>query len=211
MKNLKDKAVRQELIQRYLAAETSVEEELMLADFYQQNPNENLSVEEEQVRQLILATSHLADDFTLSVEKEEEFDRIMAAAARKPKRITLWPWLAAACLAGIMVIFLTPPKTEKNQVLAEHPTIQAQKPSEETKPQTKQTEEVLPQPTLAAVSTSRKTKDLAEIEYDQSDLMTVESMFGVESRPDPMAEYMALAGNLQQECEEVFQKIENHN
>jgi hypothetical protein len=208
MKNLKDKAVRQELILRYLAAETSVEEELMLADFYQQTPNENLSEEEEQVRQLVLATSRLADDFTLSAEKEEEFDHIMTAAARKPKRIALWPWLAAACLAGIMVIFLTPPKTEDNQVLAEHPTIQAQKPSEEMQPQTKQTEKVLPQPTLAAVSTIRETRDLAETEYDQSDLMTVESMFGVESRPDPMAEYMALAENLQQECDQVFQNLE---
>lgn len=208
MKNLKDKAVRQELIQRYLAAETSVEEEQMLADFYQQNQNENFSEEEEQVCQLILATSHLADDFTLSVEKEEEFDRIMAAAARKPKRITLWPWLSAACMAGIMVIFLTPPKTEDNKVLAEHPTIQATKTSEKMQPQTKQTEEVLSQPTLAAVSTTRETKDLAENEYDQSDLISVDGMFGVESRPDPMAEYMALAENLQQECDQVFQNLE---
>ena len=208
MKNLKDKAVRQELIQRYLAAETSVEEEQMLADFYQQNQNENFPEEEEQVCQLILATSHLADDFTLSVEKEEEFDRIMAAAARKPKRITLWPWLAAACMAGIMVIFLTPPKTEDNKVLAEHPTIQATKTSEKMQPQTKQTEEVLSQPTLAAVSTTRETRDLAENEYDQSDLISVDGMFGVESRPDPMAEYMALAENLQQECDQVFQNLE---
>ena len=208
MKNLKDKAVRQELIQRYLAAETSVEEEQMLADFYQQNQNENFPEEEEQVCQLILATSHLADDFTLSVEKEEEFDRIMAAAARKPKRITLWPWLAAACMAGIMVIFLTPPKTEENQVLAEHPTIQATKTSEKMQPQTKQTEEVLSQPTLAAVNTTRETKDLAENEYDQSDLISVDGMFGVESRPDPMAEYVALAENLQQECDQVFQNLE---
>jgi hypothetical protein len=208
MKNLKDKAVRQELIQRYLAAETSVEEEQMLADFYQQNQNENFPEEEEQVCQLILATSHLADDFTLSVEKEEEFDRIMAAAARKPKRITLWPWLSAACMAGIMVIFLTPPKTEDNKVLAEQPTIQATKTSEKMQPQTKQTEEVLSQPTLAAVNTTRETKDLAENEYDQSDLISVDGMFGVESRPDPMAEYVALAENLQQECDQVFQNLE---
>ena len=96
MKNLNDKAVRQELIQRYLAAETSVEEEQMLTRFYQENKGNSFSEEEEQVRQLVLSTSHLADDFTLSTEKEEEFDRIMAAAARKPRRIALWPWVAAA-------------------------------------------------------------------------------------------------------------------
>ena len=200
MKNPKDKAVRQELIQRYLAAETSVEEELMLADFYQQNPNENLSVEEEQVRQLILATSHLADDFTLSVEKEEEFDRIMAAAAHKPKRITLWPWLAAACMAGIMVIFLTPPKTEKNQVLAEQPTAPVGQPSV--------VEKVTADPIAAVAEPARVRKVSAEAEYDQSDLASVDDMFGIESRPDPMAEYIALAENLQQECDQVFQNLE---
>ena len=57
-------------------------------------------------------------------------------------------------------------------------------------------------------STTRETKDLAENEYDQSDLISVDGMFGVESRPDPMAEYMALAENLQQECDQVFQNLE---
>jgi hypothetical protein len=200
MKNLNDKAVRQELIQRYLAAETSVEEEQMLTRFYQENKGNSFSEEEEQVRQLVLSTSHLADDFTLSAEKEEEFDRIMAAAARKPRRIALWPWVAAACMAGIMVIFLTPPKTEDNQVLAEQPTAPVEQPSV--------VEKVTAEPIAVVVEPARVKKESAEAEYDQSDLTSVDDMFGVESRPDPMAEYIALAENLQQECDQVFQNLE---
>ena len=200
MKNLNDKALRQELIQRYLAAETSVEEEQMLARFYHGNEGNTFSGEEEQVRQLILATTHLADDFTLSAEKEEEFDRIMAAAARKPRRIALWPWVAAACMAGIMVVFLTPPKTEENQVLAEQPTAPVEQPSV--------VEKVTAEPIAVVTEPTRKRKVSAEAEYDQSDMTTVDDMFGVESRPDPMAEYIALAENLQQECDQVFQHLE---
>ena len=200
MKNLNDKALRQELIQRYLAAETSVEEEQMLARFYHGNEGNTFSGEEEQVRQLILATTHLADDFTLSAEKEEEFDRIMAAAARKPRRIALWPWVAAAYMAGIMVVFLTPPKTEENQVLAEQPTAPVEQPSV--------VEKVTAEPIAVVTEPTRKRKVSAEAEYDQSDMTTVDDMFGVESRPDPMAEYIALAENLQQECDQVFQHLE---
>ena len=200
MKNLNDKTLRQELIQRYLAAETSVEEEQMLARFYHENEGNTFSGEEEQVRQLILATTHLADDFTLSAEKEEEFDRIMAAAARKPRRIALWPWVAAACMAGIMVVFLTPPKTEENQVLAEQPTAPVEQPSV--------VEKVTAEPIAVVTEPTRKRKVSAEAEYDQSDLTSVDDMFGVESRPDPMAEYIALAENLQQECDQVFQHLE---
>ena len=41
------------------------------------------------------------------------------------------------------------------------------------------------------------------IEYI-GDLISVDSVFGVESRPDPLAEYTALAEKLQRECNEVF-------
>ena len=48
MKNLNDKKIRQELVRRYLNAETTLEEERLLADFLS-NPNIVLSTEEETV------------------------------------------------------------------------------------------------------------------------------------------------------------------
>lgn len=43
---------------------------------------------------------------------EELKDKVMneARAVSRPHRLRLIPWLAAACVAGILVIFLTPPK-----------------------------------------------------------------------------------------------------
>lgn len=43
---------------------------------------------------------------------EELKDKVMneARVVSRPRRLRLIPWLAAACVAGILVIFLTPPK-----------------------------------------------------------------------------------------------------
>ena len=90
MKDLNDKALRQQLTERYLNADTTTEEEVALANFYRQN-HEVLSAEEEIVRQLVLASTQFNSEFTLSDEKVEEFDRIMASHPTKKRRIGLWP------------------------------------------------------------------------------------------------------------------------
>ena len=37
----------------------------------------------------------------------------------KPHRpLRLWPWLAAACVAGVALLLLTPPKHEEGQLIA---------------------------------------------------------------------------------------------
>ena len=69
-------------------------------------------------------------------------------------------------------------------------------------------EKVTAEPIAVVAEPARVKKESAEAEYDQSDLTSVDDMFGVESRPDPMAEYIALAENLQQECDQVFQNLE---
>ena len=48
-------------------------------------------------------------------------------------------------------------------------------------------------------------------EDDQSDLVSVENVFGIESRPDPLEEYTALEEKLQQECDEVFSRLKIEN
>ena len=54
----------------------------------------------------------------------EEFDRLMEARKKPRRRLRLWPLAAAACVAGIIVIFLAPPREanvepEKQPVVAE--------------------------------------------------------------------------------------------
>ena len=52
MKELDDKALRQQLIERYLDAETTPEEELALADFYRQS-QDTLAANEEAVARFL--------------------------------------------------------------------------------------------------------------------------------------------------------------
>jgi hypothetical protein len=199
MKDLNDKTLRQLLIQRYLDGETTIEEERALVHFYQHH-NDTFSADEENVRQLVLASTHLAKDFTLSKEKVEAFDRIMANDRRK--RMVLWPWLAAACVAAILAIVLAPPRSD-GEDSARCPKGQEKKPQQEYPQEAPMidTAEVMPKTFLATNSPAEASTHTTG---DQSDLISVDSVFGVESRPDPLAEYTALAEKLQRECNEVF-------
>ena len=209
MKELNDKALRQQLIQRYLDGETTIEEEQALARFYLLSDG-NFSAEEEAVRQLVLATSHLAGDFTPSAEKAEEFDRIMAKSSRTSRRIGLWPWLAAACAAAILAIVLAPPKNEEGTP-SQPPTKPTSCHQKEVKEEPlTDTSEVMPKTFLASTPPSVATPRPTKAEDDQSDLISVDSVFGVKSHPDPLAEYTALTEKLQRECDEVFQIKDNN-
>jgi hypothetical protein len=46
---------------------------------------------------------------------EAEFDRLMEARNKPRRRLRLWPLAAAACVAGIIAIFLAPPRTTEEQ------------------------------------------------------------------------------------------------
>ena len=93
--------------------------------------------------------------------------RLMLRMSREPKKARtrrLWPWVAAACVAGFMIVYLTPPKdttmgTDTNQVVAEKVEPQQTAPQQDT-----QQEIILPEapvkeaPKQIAQSTSAKPK-----------------------------------------------------
>lgn len=148
MKDLNDNTLRQQLIQRYLDGETTVEEEQALARFYQLSDGK-FSAEEEAVRQLLLSTNHLADDFTLSEEKEEAFDRMMTATRQKTRHFVLWPWLTAACVALLIFLgffFYRSHHIEKSDLVAKTDTMKTVPQTEpkqvEERPQRKEVKEV---------------------------------------------------------------------
>ena len=82
MTNINDITKRRQLAEKYLNAETTVEEEHMLHDFYSQ-AEAPLTLEDKDMRLLMDATDRLKDNFILSDEKAEEFDRLMDG---KPER-----------------------------------------------------------------------------------------------------------------------------
>ena len=120
MKKLEDITYRHGLIERYLDADTSVEEEQALADFYRHCENKDLTDEDLDIRNLMLGMENYTPNILLTEEEMmEELDRkeeadgqlqmkeMSLAASKKHK--TRWVRLSAILLATAMlagIIFL---------------------------------------------------------------------------------------------------------
>ena len=75
--------------------------------------------------------------------------RLMQRMSREPKKArtrTIWPWIAAACVAGVMMIWLTPPKEQM-------PTVAMQTPSQQT-----------PSPTLPLNGKEEVSAEVSKVE-----------------------------------------------
>ena len=55
----------------------------------------------------------------MPADLNERLMQRMAQEEKKPRRV-IWPWVAAACVAGVMMIWLTPPKSAPTDVVAEN-------------------------------------------------------------------------------------------
>lgn len=103
MKKLEDITYRHELIKRYLDADTSVEEEQALADFYRHCEDKDLTDEDLDIRNLMLGM----ENYTPNIHQVEEADgqlqmKEMSLAASK-KHETRWVRLSAILLATAML------------------------------------------------------------------------------------------------------------
>ena len=114
MKKLEDITYRHELIERYLDADTSVEEEQALADFYRHCKDKDLTDEDLDIRNLMLGMENYTPNILLTEEemmkeldRKEEADgqlqmKEMSLAASK-KHETRWVRLSAILLATAML------------------------------------------------------------------------------------------------------------
>ena len=123
MKKLEDITYRHELIERYLDADTSVEEEQALADFYCHCENKDLTDEDLDIRNLMLGMENYTPNFHQTememmeeldgkeemkeLDRKEEADgqlqmKEMSLAASK-KHETRWVRLSAILLATAML------------------------------------------------------------------------------------------------------------
>ena len=87
------------LIQKYLNGETTAEEERMLA----------LEVTRENVPDDWKVIAEMLGELTVD---EALFDQMMAERSRKSRIVKLWPWVAAACVAALLIVFLGPPRKD---------------------------------------------------------------------------------------------------
>ena len=144
MKKLEDITYRHELIERYLDADTSVEEEQALADFYRHCENKDLTDEDFDIRNLMLGMENYTPNFHQTememmeeldgeeemkeLDRKEEADgqpqmKEMSLAASKNHE-TRWVRLSAILLATAMLaglIFLLFPIKDYFSSSAEQP------------------------------------------------------------------------------------------
>lgn len=183
-----------------MAGETTVSEERELKCLLLGVPPSQLSEEERAVRDLLSYTEAEADEEDIfAIDLSEEYDKVV-----RPKRtIRLWPYVAAACVAGALFLFLTPPKDEAGQHEVELPvatvlpdtttTELLADAAPETAPQLATTEEMnsdspaAPRQLLAEVSLPASAEE--EEVMEQQDIPTA-----VPSQPDENIQLAALQG-----------------
>lgn len=105
MKKLEDITYRHELIERYLDADTSVEEEQALVDFYRHCENKELTDEDLDIRNLMLGMENYTPNFhQTEMEMMEELDgKEEMSLATSKKHETRWVRLSAILLATAML------------------------------------------------------------------------------------------------------------
>ena len=94
MKKLEDITYRHGLIERYLDADTSVEEEQALADFYRHCENKDLTDEDLDIRNLMLGMENYTPNILQPVSKKHETRWVRLSAIL----------LATAMLAGLIFL-----------------------------------------------------------------------------------------------------------
>ena len=87
------------LIQKYLNGETTAEEERLLA----------LEVSRDDAPDDWKVIAEMLGELTVD---EALFDQMMAERSRKSRIVKLWPWVAAACVAALLIVFLGPPRKD---------------------------------------------------------------------------------------------------
>lgn len=87
------------LIQKYLNGETTAEEERLLA----------LEVSRKDAPDDWKVIAEMLGELTVD---EALFDQIMVERKQKLRIIRFWPWVAAACVAALLIVFLGPPREE---------------------------------------------------------------------------------------------------
>lgn len=103
MKKLEDITCRHELIERYLDADTSVEEEQALADFYRHCEDKDLTDEDLEIRNLMLGMENYTPNIHQVEEADGQPDMKEIPLGVSKKHETRWVRLSAILLATAML------------------------------------------------------------------------------------------------------------
>ncbi len=134
MKKLEDITYRHELIERYLDADTSVEEEQALADFYRHCEDKDLTDEDLDIRNLMLGMENYTPNIHQVEKEDKQSDMKEMSLATSKKHETRWVRLSAILLATAMLaglIFLLFPIKDYFSSSSEQPGLANLVPTEQ--------------------------------------------------------------------------------
>lgn len=135
MKKLEDITYRHELIERYLDADTSVEEEQALADFYRHCENKDLTDEDLDIRNLMLGMENYTPNIHQVEKEDKQSDMKEMSLATSKTHETRWVRLSALLLATAMlaglIFLLFPIKDYFSSSSEQQPGLANQVPTEQ--------------------------------------------------------------------------------
>lgn len=134
MKKLEDITYRHELIERYLDADTSVEEEQALADFYRHCEEKDLTDEDLDIRNLMLGMKNYTPNIHQVEKEDKQSDMKEMSLATSKTHETRWVRLSALLLATAMLaglIFLLFPIKDYFSSSSEQPGLANLVPTEQ--------------------------------------------------------------------------------
>lgn len=134
MKKLEDITYRHELIERYLDADTSVEEEQALADFYRHCEDKDLTDEDLDIRNLMLGMENYTPNIHQVEKEDKQSDMKEMSLATSKTHETRWVRLSAILLATAMLaglIFLLFPIKDYFSSSSEQPGLANLVPTEQ--------------------------------------------------------------------------------
>ena len=184
------------LIKKYLNGETTADEERLLA----------LEVSREGVPDDWKIIAEMLGELTID---EALFDQMMAERRQNPRIIKLWPWLAAACVAALLIVFLGPPKDDVS-TQPQIAKVEPQNPQPVLKVQESDNVKEKPQATVTkkvakALRKARK-KQVAKPENNERTLIKVEAS-DIIPYDDPYMQFAEQARELRERGNRVIQHV----
>ena len=184
------------LIKKYLNGETTADEERLLA----------LEVSREGVPDDWKIIAEMLGELTID---EALFDQMMAERRQNPRIIKLWPWLAAACVAALLIVFFGPPREDVSPQ-PQIAKVKSQNPQPVHKVQESDNVKEKPQATVTkkvakALRKARK-KQVAKPENNERTLIKVEAS-DIIPYDDPYMQFAEQVRALRERGNRVIQRV----
>lgn len=185
---MKEREHIQQLLDRYMKAETTEAEERTLAEYFSSHD--------------VIPKEWMAYQVMFCGARQQ-----VAGKPTNTRRVPWWVGIAAA-IAATLLIFLRPPESAeqsgtgidghrmKAQAEQVKQNVQKHMPADESMV-------AIQRPPIAQTQ-----NDADEEVYDQSDLTTIDEMFGITEKKDPLDDYNRLYKKLKEECDRAFQEKE---